>query len=159
MKAPLPPKHHVVYSLLAVGRAKEGRSRCLVPLSLVSFSTSGGSVRKSSRLLIVSNAALRAIHPSSTPLNMQQEGRSAKALSFPLEKLESCDLCSGTSTLRLCSGCGEVCSQYLSSHTSRGLCVQRVYCSKECQVKDWSNHKMTCSKFYYRLPPLLHRVG
>ncbi|KAJ7643755.1 hypothetical protein FB45DRAFT_783332 [Roridomyces roridus] len=48
---------------------------------------------------------------------------------LPLNKLEKCDTCSATTTLRICAACGE-----------------RTYCSLECQKKDWPSHKLKCGK-------------
>ncbi|TRM60483.1 hypothetical protein BD626DRAFT_435265 [Schizophyllum amplum] len=52
-----------------------------------------------------------------------------KIVHLPLEKLDKCSSCEKTSDLRLCSKCGE-----------------RVYCGRECQLKDWPQHKRVCGQ-------------
>ncbi|KDQ17207.1 hypothetical protein BOTBODRAFT_144128 [Botryobasidium botryosum FD-172 SS1] len=46
---------------------------------------------------------------------------------LPLQKIDKCAVCASKKTLRLCSACAE-----------------RIYCSPECQTKDWKSHKANC---------------
>ncbi|KAF9075610.1 hypothetical protein BDP27DRAFT_1286295 [Rhodocollybia butyracea] len=63
------------------------------------------------------------------------EGHERK-VQLPLQSLEYCIVCFKTSQdLKLCSFCGEA----SSSKTS-------AYCSKECQTRDWAEHKKICGK-------------
>ncbi|KAH7905448.1 hypothetical protein BJ138DRAFT_1175188 [Hygrophoropsis aurantiaca] len=48
---------------------------------------------------------------------------------LPLNDLDKCAICEKDDSLRLCSSCGE-----------------RIYCSSECQTKDWPSHKLSCGK-------------
>ncbi|RDB14623.1 hypothetical protein Hypma_016376 [Hypsizygus marmoreus] len=48
---------------------------------------------------------------------------------LPLKELDKCAACGKTTSLRLCSSCGE-----------------RIYCSPECQKGDWPTHKSICGK-------------
>jgi hypothetical protein len=47
-------------------------------------------------------------------------------------------------TVRLCNGCHKWCPALLTKKCGR--CENMYYCSKECQVSDWCEHKKHCIK-------------
>ena len=47
-------------------------------------------------------------------------------------------------TILLCSGCNKECNKYQRSRCSG--CGVDIYCSEECQKKDWTIHKLVCKE-------------
>ncbi|KAJ3502101.1 hypothetical protein NLJ89_g9040 [Agrocybe chaxingu] len=53
----------------------------------------------------------------------------ARKIYLPLDKLDKCAVCAKTQGLKWCVSCGEI-----------------LYCSVECQKKDWKSHKSKCGQ-------------
>jgi hypothetical protein len=48
---------------------------------------------------------------------------------------------------KMCGSCGELEEAYMEMlYKKCSACLTENYCSRDCQKKDWKNHKMTCSK-------------
>ncbi|KAF9454475.1 hypothetical protein P691DRAFT_656267 [Macrolepiota fuliginosa MF-IS2] len=57
-----------------------------------------------------------------------RSGAGGKSISVPLRILDKCYVCASVKGLRVCNSC-----------------ASRIYCSRECQKKDWKEHKPWCS--------------
>lgn len=76
-----------------------------------------------------------------------QETCSDKDLVFSLERMRTNELSLYMESSSRCQECGKVQVQNNSIKLSKcGKCECAWYCSRECQVKNWKDHKQLCSE-------------
>ncbi len=70
---------------------------------------------------------------------------------LPLEKLDKCAVCKKSDArLMTCGSCAEVSACLLLWNSLSNKICKVIYCSQECQKKDWKLHKADCGVFFYQ---------